>query len=255
MSTYEIKNISASNQSWSSLTIPPNNSITINYQNLYDGTASLSSFSDASDVSILAQEDKIILLIDAVQKTKNETLDFITDIFNGKSQEEIPSQFIAPLQTQNGFIDYNDTTGSFSITADTWTDLPNNGLGPFTNKNELPTGVTELMDTTTGYLDVTQLTLGDAIDIRNDYTIYPNTNNAQLKFRYVLGSGAGEYTLEKIIGRLDSGSGRPYRYSLSPDLIYMGDTNTRDNPIKLQIFCSSNATVTNAGSVIRVVKR
>ena len=26
---------------------------------------------------------------------------------------------------QNGFIDYNDTTGAFSITADTWTDLPN----------------------------------------------------------------------------------------------------------------------------------
>ena len=93
MSTYEIKNISASNQSWSSLTIPPNNSITINYQNLYDGTASLSSFSDASDVSVLAQEDKIILLIDAVQKTKNETLDFITDIFNGKSQEEINWDF------------------------------------------------------------------------------------------------------------------------------------------------------------------
>ena len=157
--------------------------------------------------------------------------------------------------TQNGFIDYNDTTGAFSINADTWTDLPNNGLGAFTNKNYPPTGVTELMDTSTGYIDVSELGLGDNILIRNDYTVNPNTNNAQLKFRYELGNGGGTYTLEKIIGRLDSGSGQDYRFSLTPDLIYMGDTNTRDNPIKLQVYCTSNATVTNAGTVITVVKR
>jgi len=156
---------------------------------------------------------------------------------------------------QNGFIDYNDTTGSFSISADTWTDLPNDGLGAFTNKNYPPTGVTELMDTSTGYLDVSELALGDNILIRNDYSINPNTNNAQLRFRYELGSGGSAYTLEKIIGRLDSGSGQDYRFSLTPDLIYMGDTNTRDNPIKLQVYCTSNATVTNAGTVITVVKR
>ena len=155
----------------------------------------------------------------------------------------------------NGFIDYNDTTGSFAMPSDTWTDLPNNGAGAFTNKQFPPTGVTELVDVSTGYIDPTQLTLGDAILIRNDYTINPNTNNAQLKFRYELGNGGGLYTLEKIIGRLDSGSGQDYRFSLSPDLIYMGDTNTRDNPIKIQVYCTSNATVTNAGSVIQVIKR
>ena len=157
--------------------------------------------------------------------------------------------------SENGFIDYNDTTGSFSILADTWTDLPNDGAGAFTNKNYLPTGVTELIDVSTGYIDPTELDLGDTILIRNDYTINPNTNNAQLRFRYALGNGGGSYTLEKIVGRLDSGSGQDYRFSLSPDLIYMGDTNTRDNPIKIQVYCTSNATVTNAGSVIQVIKR
>ena len=157
--------------------------------------------------------------------------------------------------SQNGFIDYNDTTGAFSITADTWTDLPNDGAGAFTNKNYPPSDVTELMDVATGYIDPTELNLGDTILIRNDYTINPNTNNAQLRFRYALGNGGGSYTLEKIIGRLDSGSGQDYRFSLAPDLIYMGDTNTRDNPIKIQVYCTSNATVTNAGSVIQVIKR
>ena len=159
------------------------------------------------------------------------------------------------LAMQNGFIDYNDTTGSFSILADTWTDIPNNGLGAFTNKNYLPSNVTELMDTSTGYIDTTELNLGDSIFIRNDYEINPTTNNALLKFRYVLGTGLSEYTLEKIIGRLDSGSGIDYRFSLSPDFIYMGDTNTKDNPIKIQVNCTSAATVTNAGSVIQVIKR
>ncbi len=157
--------------------------------------------------------------------------------------------------SESGFIDYNDTTGAFSILADTWNDLPNNGLGAFTNKNYPPIGVTELMDTSTGYIDPTELTLGDTILVRNDYTVNPNTNNALLRFRYYLGNGGGSYTLEKIIGRLDSGSGQDYRFSLSPDLIYMGDTNTKDNPIKLQVYCTSNATVTNAGTVITVVKR
>ena len=36
-------------------------------------------------------------------------------------------------QTLIGFIDYNDTTGSISLTANTWTDLSNNGAGSFTN--------------------------------------------------------------------------------------------------------------------------
>jgi hypothetical protein len=165
------------------------------------------------------------------------------DLYNLTDNRALQIQYNLSVETgkRNGFFDYNDTTGAFSITADTWADLPNDGAGAFTNKNYPPSGVTELMDV--------------SILIRNDYTINPNTNNAQLRFRYALGNGGGSYTLEKIIGRLDSGSGQDYRFSLAPDLIYMGDTNTRDNPIKIQVYCTSNATVTNAGSVIQVIKR
>ncbi|BAQ92502.1 hypothetical protein [uncultured Mediterranean phage uvMED] len=158
-------------------------------------------------------------------------------------------------KTGNGFIDYNDTTGGVSLTANTWTDIPNDGAGAFTNKNYPATGVTELMDTSTGYIDCTELTLGDTILVRNDFKVNPAANNALLEMRYELGNGGGVYTLETILGRLDSGSGQDYRLALKPDLIYMGDTNTRDNPIKIQVRCSANATLTNAGSVIQVIKR
>ena len=155
----------------------------------------------------------------------------------------------------NGFIDYNDTTGSISLTSNTWTTIPNNGLGAFTNKTYKPEGVTELMDVSTGAIDTSELNLGDTILIRNDFVVNPNTNNALLQFRYQLGSGGNAYTLETNIGRLDDGSGKDYRFSLKPDLIYMGDTNTKDNPITIQVKLSANGTLTNAGSVIQLIKR
>lgn len=154
-----------------------------------------------------------------------------------------------------GFIDYNDTTGGVAVSAETWTTIPNNGLGGFTNKNYPPHGVTELMDVATGAIDPTELELGDVLLIRNDFTITPQTNNTSLDFRYTLGAGAGSYTLEQQLGRLDRGAGIGYRFSLRIDEIYMGDTNTRDNPIGLQVRCSGAATLVNAGSVITAVKR
>ena len=160
--------------------------------------------------------------------------------------------------TDNGFMDYNDTSTSstpITLVADTWTTIPNDGLGAFTNKTYKPNGnVTELMDTSTGAIDPSGLNLGDVILIRNDFAVTPSTNNASLQFRYQLGTGAGLYTLEKRLGRLDEGSGIPYRESISVDKIYMGDTNTRDNPISLQVKLSTSGTLVNAGTSISVVR-
>ena len=154
-----------------------------------------------------------------------------------------------------GFMDYNDTTGSIAVPSETWTTIPNNGLGAFTNKSYPPHGVTELMDVSTGEIDPTELELGDVLWIRNDFTVTPQINNTSLDFRYVLGNGGGEYTLEQQLGRLDRGAGVGYRFSLRIDEIYMGDANTRDNLITLQIKCSGASTLVNAGSAITVGKR
>jgi len=213
----------------------PNSQITFNVDYIQQ------IYSDGNGGSIIHYNDDILL---------NKAI-----YYSPESVEELNDLIESSNRSVNGFIDYNDTTGSFSITSNTWIDVPNNGLGSFTNKNYPPNGVTELIDVSTGYLDVSELDLGDQIFIRNDYTINPNTNNALVKFRYELGNSNEIYTLEKTIGRLDSGSGKDYRFSLMPDLIYMGDLNTKDNPIKIQIYCTSNAIFTNSGSVITVVKR
>tara|TARA_R100000541_G_scaffold21478_4_gene31438 strand:- start:416 stop:1168 length:753 start_codon:yes stop_codon:yes gene_type:complete len=156
-----------------------------------------------------------------------------------------------------GFMDYNDTATSASpiaLQADVWTRITNDGAGAFTNKGFSPYGVTELMNSS-GYIDPTELSLGDFFLVRNDYTLTPATNNQAVQFRYTLGGGGGSYTLSKNMGRMDEGSGIPYRYSLGVDEIYMGDTNTLNNVIGLEIKTSGNGQLVNAGSVVSVVRR
>tara|TARA_R100000655_G_scaffold61890_1_gene100289 strand:- start:1846 stop:2433 length:588 start_codon:yes stop_codon:yes gene_type:complete len=153
-----------------------------------------------------------------------------------------------------GFIDYNDTSTSASpilLVADEWTDIPNDGLGAFTNKLYTPEGVSELLDTSTGYLDFSDIALGSEIIVRNDFTVTPGTNNALLEARYLLGVGAGEYALQFWSERLDNGSGIGYQRVTSFP-IYMGDTNTQSNPAKLQIKLSTTGSVVNAGVYISI---
>ncbi len=156
-----------------------------------------------------------------------------------------------------GFADYNDTSTSAGVAlpANTWVDIPNDGAGGFTQLDFLPSGVTSVLDTSTGYLDLTQLKNGDSVIIRNDFIITPNNNRANLSFRYELGAGAGTYTLDYFVSRLDSGAGVPYRYNLYSHLIYLGDDNTRLNPIKLQLNLSKNGSFVNNGTAIQILRR
>lgn len=172
------------------------------------------------------------------------------------SASQATSQAVSSFEAglTRGFIDYNDTSGVINLTADVWVSIPNNGLGAFTNKAYAPQGATELMNTSTGQIDPTQLDLGDAIFIRNDFTITPAVNNTGLDVRYTLGSGLGAYELPGTSGRLDRGAGVEYRFSKIVDYIYMGDENTRGNFITLQVKCTGAATLVNAGSVIEVAR-
>ena len=178
----------------------------------------------------------------------------ITDGESGASARAKINEAIAAQNNAFGFMDYNDSSTAstpLSLAADTWTDIPNNGAGAFTNKTYKPTEVTEVLDASTGYLDFSDLPLGSEILVRNDFTITPSTNNALLEARYLLGSGAGEYPLQFWSERLDSGSGIPYqRVTNFP--IYMGDTNTQGNAGRMQIRMSTPATVRNAGVYISI---
>jgi hypothetical protein len=191
-----------------------------------------------SEISSLRPEESVIIY---------DTEEKVNKFWNGTSWVVTSSEVLA----KTGFIDYNDNTGDASLTTETWTDVPNNGLGAFTNKVYKPTLINDVLDGSTGYLDFSELTLGSQLLIRNDFTVTPNTNNSLLEVRYLLGQGAEEYALKFWSERLDSGSGIGYQRVISFP-IYMGDTNTRGGVGKLQVKLSTNGSINNAGSYIKI---
>lgn len=164
-----------------------------------------------------------------------------------------------PSSNRQGFGDYSDLatqTVPFALPASTWTSLPNDGLGANSNLGFLPPGVSRLVDTSTGAIDVSDVAIGDSIIIRQDYTVTQTNNNSLLEARFQAGTGPGSYTIERVVQRLDSGTGRTYRFSLTASFIYMGDSNTRDNPIIPQIkLDGAGGSVEDLGLVVEVVKR
>ena len=177
---------------------------------------------------------------------------FVND---GSSSQWAPVNPPLGGSTGQGFADYNDSATSttpVSITADVWEEVPNDGLGAFTNTGFIPATVSSLFSN--NKIDVTDLDLGDAIIIRYDFTLTPSINGAFGELRLSLGSGLGSYYLNRPIGTLSNGSG--YDYQVTGEFyIYMGDANTRDTPIGLEVRCSEDASLVNAGVVIQVIKR
>lgn len=200
-----------------------------------------------------------IAAIDALLKDNYRGRQYKQDLLSQRAvyQQSLDEIIIghAAHNIDQGFIDYNDVGTSSSpiaLTVDTWTTITNDGSGAFTNKVYGPVGVSDLM-TSSGELDFSELPLGTAVLIRNDYTVVPAVNNTILDARYLLGTGAGEYALGSTVATLSHGSGQPYQFALNTSFLYMGDTNTRDNVGRFQLRTSYDATVTNAGSVIHVL--
>ena len=165
-----------------------------------------------------------------------------------------PRGATGPAAEVSTFVDYNNAGGPITLVANTWTDVPNDGAGPFSQDTYAPEGLTTLLDASTGHLDFTELNLGSQVLVRSDFTVTPSTNNALLEIRYQLGGGAGLYALSVSSERLDSGSGIGYQ-RVVPFPIYMGDTNTRDNPGRLQVRLSTAGTLNNAGFYIMILNR
>ena len=144
--------------------------------------------------------------------------------------------------------DYNDTSSTntpVSVTNGVWTDMPNDGLGSFTREEFLPEGFSMLAN---GSIDITDFNYGGAIFIRNDLIFRPAINGSRAEFRYRLGTGPGAYLQSKSLGPLTEGANVPVEFGAQSDYIYVGDLNTRDNPITLQArIIGGGGTIVNRG--------
>jgi hypothetical protein len=159
----------------------------------------------------------------------------------------------ADLERTNGFADYNDlatATTAIPVPEATWTAMTNDAAGPFTNTLYLPPGVTSLWDTAAQAFDFSDLALGDTVLIRLEYEIETITRNTDVDTRIRLGTGGAAYSIPIA-------QTTPYKnlntYVVSSlQLLYMGDTNTRDNGGVIEIYADKAVSLKVNGWAVAV---
>ncbi len=157
-------------------------------------------------------------------------------------------------QADSGFVDYNDlATATTPIDADAGvlTALTNDTLGAFTNEGFLPAGVTSLWDANTNQFDWSELKLGDQVMIRADIELTTGTANTDVSVGLTLAIGGSAYTLYWV-------NDKPFKTAQNHGSqivemhVYIGDTNTLNNPAELVVNCEKDSTVKVNGWYIRV---
>lgn len=156
-----------------------------------------------------------------------------------------------------GFVDYNDaaTAGTpINVLAATPTVLTNDAAGGFTNIAYLPSDMTGIWDEVNDEFDWTELKLGDMVDIRLDLEVTTTVPNQEVDIYLRLAQGTGnEYNIPFI-------SAQQFKNAAAHPLnrfngIYMGDTNTLNNPAQFMIESPDAATVVVNGWYCKLIRR
>jgi len=156
-----------------------------------------------------------------------------------------------------GFVDYNDaatqTTPISVIGGAAPVTLTNDSLGTFTNKNFLPTGITDIFNSTTNQFDWTQLNNGDMVDIRLDLLVTTTSPNQSVDVSLVMAAGeAGEYPILFSTSSYKTVREHPVNRFNG---VYMGDDFTRLNAAEFRISSDSNCTVKVNGWYCKIIRR
>lgn len=145
---------------------------------------------------------------------------------------------------KSGFLDYNDAATAITPISVTggggFVYLTNDGLGSFTNKTYPPSGVTDVWDSSTNAFDFSELNLGSVMNYRIDVNITTTAANQEVNLQIELAIGASVYSLSVAQRQYKTAGVYP---AVISNFIYMGDSNTMDNPAKFKISSSNNATV------------
>ena len=160
------------------------------------------------------------------------------------SMVKVNDNFTELYLKKYGFVDYNDlatATTPITITGGGgFVYLTNDELGAFTNKSYPPGGVTDVWDSSTNAFDFSELNLGSKMDYRLDVTITTTAANQEVDLQIELAIGAGVYSLSVAQRQYKTAGTYP---AVVSNFVYMGDSNTMDNPAKFKISSGNNATV------------
>tara|TARA_R110000851_G_scaffold40690_4_gene102479 strand:- start:33 stop:770 length:738 start_codon:yes stop_codon:yes gene_type:complete len=156
-----------------------------------------------------------------------------------------------------GFADYNDLATASSpiavIGGGAAVVLPNDKLGPFTNTDFLPAGVTSLWDSVGSTFDWSELKLGDTLEIRVELEVTTVSPNTSINVNLRLGTAPDDYLIS-YFPELNIKTAGMYRINPYKG-IYMGDNNTLDNGGQFLIASDKDLDVIVAGWYVNVSKR
>jgi hypothetical protein len=152
-----------------------------------------------------------------------------------------------------GVYDYNNTLSVQSFTG-TPIVLNNNGAGANTNKTYKLQGIDDIFNTTTNEFTFNSLTLGDVFNIRVNLTITTSGANQEVDIYMNLAIGTGSNYQVSLGKRFFKTSG-VHTISDIYNFIYMGNTDTKNNPAKIMFNSDANATVLVNGFSCVVNKR
>lgn len=153
-----------------------------------------------------------------------------------------------------GVEDYNDLSSpALTPSAGVAVKVLNDSNGSFTNTAYKIPGYPDIWDSTTNQFDFSHLSLGDSVDIRFDFSVTTSGANDDVSIIVRPGVGASPYDL--VVKRQEWRNAGTYQLTVWYSL-YMGDTNTLNNPAEVYIECETGGdSITVNGWYVRTNKR
>jgi len=168
---------------------------------------------------------------------------------NGTGESPLTSVYL------DGFIDYTDAatqTTPINYTAPDAIEIPCDGLGAYTVTAYKPLNVTNLWNTTTNRIDLSELNLGDEFTLCVELEATTLSNNPLFEVYATFDLTGSPYTKKlttdyyKVAGTYNIAAARE---------MYIGFAGTKNNPAAIYFKCDVNCTLKVIGIFITVKRR
>jgi len=162
-----------------------------------------------------------------------------------------PNDAAPDTNLTGGFADYNNGAGTQAyVVADGFLKVTNNGAGPATNEEYLPTGVTTIYDGANSQFDFSQLPDGSIVTIRATLRATTTATNQIIQTRLSAAiGGSTPYTIG-VAQKTVRTAGLATLDAIT--LIYIVDDNTRNFPAQIEFSSTEDAIISAVGYVISV---
>jgi hypothetical protein len=166
---------------------------------------------------------------------------------------KLNDNFTELYQTKSGSYNYENSGGAIPFTG-TPVKLENDGAGSLTNTTYGLTGISDLFNTNTNQFDFSQLSLGDIVNIRYNYTIVTTAVNQESNLFLEIGIGSASPTSRNQHDTFFKVAGSHPTTAVASFLM-LGNLSILNFPAEIYFTSETNASVILNDLLISVIKR